>query len=293
MVRTHKKQESSRERKITYFKKESGACPVCDHPFQREELFQGRVNAGALTEELHREYTPMAAYGEVFPLVYPVTVCPNCYYSAFPADFPLAAKKPKKPLFEGISARIDSVANLFPTGLDFTSPRRLMEGAASYYLALQCYETFPDSASPVIKQGQCALRAAWLFKDLHDRLPGQNYDYIATVLYRKATFLYQRSLELDTRGKQALSSVKFLGPDSDTNYGYDGVIYVSGILELRYGQREDPLARDKKLDYLACAIAKMFGLGKKTKAKPGPLLEKARDLYDLIKAEIKRDPLED
>jgi uncharacterized protein (DUF2225 family) len=30
----------------------------------------------------------------------------------------------------------------------------------------------------------------------------------------------------------------------------------------------------------------MFGLGKKTKSKPGPLLDKARELYDRLKAEL-------
>ncbi len=31
----------------------------------------------------------------------------------------------------------------------------------------------------------------------------------------------------------------------------------------------------------------MFGVGKKTKAKPGPLLDMARDLYETIKKELK------
>jgi hypothetical protein len=40
-------------------------------------------------------------------------------------------------------------------------------------------------------------------------------------------------------------------------------------------------------------VAKMFGLGKKTKSKPGPLVDKVRDLYELLKAELKQDDDED
>jgi uncharacterized protein len=285
-VKIQKKQESSKERKVTYFRKESTVCPVCDKPFQREELFQGRVNAAEMTDELHRLYSPMAAYGEVQPLVYPATVCPNCYFATFPQDFDSMNPKLRPPLYDSIASRIDSVSALFPKGLDFASSRRLQEGAASYFLMMQCYEVFPDKDSPVIKQAIASIRAAWLFADLEKKLPGQNYDYVARLFMNKARFLYQRSIELDTRGKQSLQAVKFLGPDADNNYGYDGVIYLSAVLELKYGQREDPARRAKSLDYLACAIAKMFGLGKKTKAKPGPLLERARDIYDRIKVEL-------
>ncbi len=288
-----KKAETSKERKVTYFRKDSTICPVCDKPFQREELFQGRVNAADLTDELHRVYSPMAAYGAVYPLVYPMTVCPNCYFAALPTDFESLSPKLRQPLASGIAARIDSVTGLFPKGLDFASPRRLQEGAASYYLAMQCYELFPDKDSPVIKQAISAIRASWLFTDLDARLPGQNYDYISRLFINKARFLYQQAVELDTKGKQSLQAVKFLGPDADNNYGYDGVIYLCGILELKYGQRQDPAMRQKRLDYMACAIAKMFGLGKKTKAKPGPLLERARDLYERLKAELGGSTSED
>ncbi len=288
MKRNHKGLEPSKERKTTYFKKESTVCPVCDKPFQREELFQGRVNAGDLTEELHRLYSPTANYGEVYPLIYPVTVCPNCYFAALPSDFEKLNPKIQPELLERISARIDSVVNLFPSGLDFSSPRRLQEGAASYFLMMQSYESFPDRDSPVIKQAIAALRASWLFADMDRAYPKQNYDYIGIIFAKKATFLYQLALELDTKGKQALSAVKFLGPDTDSNFGYDGVLYLCSMLELKYGIREPAELREKKMDYFACAVAKMFGLGKKTKNKPGPLLDRARDLYERLKVESHR-----
>ena len=80
---------------------------------------------------------------------------------------------------------------------------------------------------------------------------------------------------------------EFFGPDIDKNYGYDGVIYLSGLLEYKYGQRDDIPARLKKLDENKRAIARIFGLGKSTKEKPGPLLEHSRNLYDNLTKELK------
>ena len=45
--------------------------------------------------------------------------------------------------------------------------------------------------------------------------------------------------------------------------------------------------RLKRMEYQKFALAKMFGLGKSSKSKPGPLLEAARDLYDALKIELK------
>ena len=37
----------------------------------------------------------------------------------------------------------------------------------------------------------------------------------------------------------------------------------------------------------------MFGIGRKSKAKPGPLVDKVRDLYEALKAELHQDEDED
>ena len=73
-----------------------------------------------------------------------------------------------------------------------------------------------------------------------------------------------------------------MGPDTDKNYGWDGVIYLCGLLEYKYGQREDEALRLKKLDESKIAIARIFGLGKTTKEKQGPLLEHSRNLYEAL-----------
>ncbi len=75
--------------KLTFFEKKQTVCPVCDGKFYREDLLSGggRLIASDLTPELRRLYEPSRKFGEVSPLVYPVTVCPTCYFSSFAADF--------------------------------------------------------------------------------------------------------------------------------------------------------------------------------------------------------------
>ena len=75
--------------RITYFSKDPIVCPVCGSKFFREDLLsgRGRLVAGDLTDELRRMYEPTQKYGELYPIVYSVTVCPVCYFAAFPQDF--------------------------------------------------------------------------------------------------------------------------------------------------------------------------------------------------------------
>ncbi|MDA8424730.1 MAG: DUF2225 domain-containing protein [Treponema sp.] len=293
MVRyVQKPEKDDKERKVTFISKETVHCPVCDSNFHREELFSGRVNAGELTDELHRTYIPMQAYGEVHPLVYDLTVCPSCWYAAFRSDFAAIPPKVVKPLADGIESRIAAAGRIFPSP-DFGSPRSLVEGAASHYLAMQCYEHFTKEYSPAIKQGISALRAAWLCGELDAKEPGQNYAYIARIFYGKARFLYRLALESEQKGKESLTAVKWLGPDTDKNYGYEGILYLHAMLELKYGPTSDEAKRLELLTDSKRTVAKMFGLGKKTKAKPGPLVDKVRDLYDKLKAELREADDED
>ena len=176
---------------------------------------------------------------------------------------------------------------------DFNSPRGLTEGAASYYLAMLCYERHSKEYSPAIKQGISALRSAWLCGYLHEKEPGENYAYAGRVLYGKARFLYRLAVELEQKGKEQLTTVKWLGPDTDKNYGFEGVLYLSAILELKYGPREDEAKRMELLDANKRTIAKMFGMGRKSKSKPGPLVDKVRDLYESLKRELHQDEDED
>jgi uncharacterized protein (DUF2225 family) len=283
-----KPEKEEKEKKVTFTAKELIKCPVCQADFHREELFTGRVNAGELTDELHRTYIPMAAYGEIHPLVYEITVCPSCWYAAFKPDFLELPQAARAGLSEGIAARVEAAQRVFDP-VDFSSPRGLVEGAASYYLALICYDSFTKEVAPTFKQGLCALRAAWLCKELEAKRPGENFGLAAELFYRKARFLYRLAVELETKGSERLSTLKWLGPDTDKSYGFEGVLYMSTVLELKYGPKGNPAARAELLSSGKRAIAKMFGLGHSSKNKPGPLLDKARDLFDILKAELKLD----
>ncbi len=272
---------------VTYIGKDSIHCPVCNTMFHREELVSGggRLIAGNLTDELRRLYEPSAKYGEIFPQIYSITVCPSCLYSSMQGDFLLISESTAKVLYQTMDNRFKSVKRLFPV-LDFSKNRNLTEGAASYYLAMLCYDHFEKKLSPTIKQGICALRAAWLFDELHKKIPTENYDYVKKLFYQKALFLYKQAIYLEQTGKETIASVKSFGPDIDKNYGYDGALYLSGLLEFKYGQRTDEQKRIETLEADKRSIAKIFGLGKFSKSKPGPLLEIARELYDSIRTEL-------
>ncbi len=279
---------------ITFLSKDQTECPICNSKFKREELKSGggRMIAGNLTDELRRLYEPSSKFGEIHPLVYTMTVCPKCHYSALPQDFCILDKESLGRIYERMQDRYESIKKLF-SKVNFASARTLAEGAASYYLAILCYELVDTKYSPTIKQGVCSLRAAWLFGDLGKKYPEENYSYISDLLYRKALFFYRRAVELESNGKEMIANMKSFGPDLDKNYGYDGVLYLSALLEYKYGSRTNPARREEMMNFQKRSLAKMFGLGKSTKNKPGPLLEHARALYDNIKLELNDDNEDD
>ena len=274
---------------ITYYTKQSVICPVCKKPFPREELLSGggRLIAGGLTDELRRTYEPSSKYGTIYPLSYSVAVCSSCNAAMFWNDMTsFNDAKTADVLYCSTSERMEIVKNIFPH-YDFKRDRTLLEGCAGYYLALLCYEKMPPSYSPTIKKAIICLRLAWLTDDLNKLYPNKNYDFIRDSFYKKSLFLYQEALNLEMEHKENITNVATFGPDLDKNYGYDGVIYLSCLLEYKYGQRSDINLRLKKLESCKHSIARIFGLGKSTKEKPGPLLEHSRDLYDKLNAELK------
>ncbi|MDR1374378.1 MAG: DUF2225 domain-containing protein [Treponema sp.] len=276
----------SEERKISFQSKEEYVCPACDYSFRREELLSGsgRLIAGVLTEELHRLYEPSAKYGEIHPLAYQATVCPECWFAAQDKDFLNMPIKNKLQVMNDRDRRAADTLSIF-SGIDFHRPRDLLEGAASQYLVLRCYDFFSREFSPTIKQGIAALRAGWLLDEMHKKFPGQHYDWLAALFKKKSQFFYNEAIKREQEGKEALSGVKNFGPDTDKNYSYEGALYLSALLKLKYGPA-DPAQRMESLKEAKRTIAKIFGLGKSSKAKPGPLLEHARNLYDNLNKEL-------
>ena len=273
--------------KLTFYQKQSTVCPVCDNTFHKEDLLSGggRMNAGDLTKELHREYRPTGKFGAVYPLLYPVTVCPSCFYAAYPSDFQNVSGERISRLKEEIGERKSVTKKIFP-GLDFQENRGLAEGIASYILGMMSYESASAGCAPTLKQALCCIRASWLSMDFHKEEPEDNYDYLAQILYRKAGYFYGRVVDLEQNGKESVEGIPHLGPDIDNNYGFDGVMYLAGYLEYKYGQRGNPERRGSQLKKARSTVSRIVGMGKSSKSKPSALLDMARDLHKAIKEEL-------
>jgi uncharacterized protein (DUF2225 family) len=274
---------------LTFFSKDETECPVCGAAFYREELRtgRGRLIAGELTEELRRLYEPSRKHGEVYPLIYPVVVCPDCYYSAFPADFHVSEGETIAALNDKREERQALVSPIFPE-LNFREHRSLAEGTAAYILATSSMDSFPSDKSPTIKRGLASLRAAWLANDMHRKYPEENYDYLSGILYNKARFFYTLAVDYEGTGKEGISEVGHLGPDLDKNYGYDGVLFISALLEYYHGSDEDVEKRVASLERAKRTVARIFGMGRASKNKPEVLLEKAKELHSAIGREVKQ-----
>ncbi len=274
---------------ISFYSKQRVMCPVCKKEFDKEEMLSGggRMIAGNLTEELRRLYEPSAKYGKVYPFLYSIGACPNCNTAFLWNDFKLINNA------ECLAAIADSeklrkqiVETIFPH-YNLKQERTLYDGAAAYYLALNCYEKVPAEFSPTIKKAQIALRLAWICDELNTECPDHNFDFISQTFYRKALFFYEEAVDFEADHTEDIAGIVNFGPDIDKNYGYDGVIYLCAMLEYKYGQKENIPERLKKLDQYKRNLARIFGLGKSSKSKPGPLLEHSRALYDKLSALLK------
>ncbi|MCL2472582.1 MAG: DUF2225 domain-containing protein [Treponema sp.] len=276
-----------KEAKVSYMSKEEYTCPLCETVFRREELHSGsgRLIAGILTDELHRLYEPSLKYGEVFPLIYQATVCPECWFAAMDRDFTDFAKLDKIRAQEDEGSRKADTKLIFP-GTDFHENRDIFSGTASLYLLIRNYDYFPKQFSPTIKQAIASLRAGWMLDEIDRKFPGQHYDWLALLFKKKALYFYSEALRREQCGKETLSALKIFGPDTDKNYGYEGALYLSALLSFKYGYLDNPELRVNNLGEAKRTIARIFGVGKSSKAKPGPLLEHARHLYDNIGKEL-------
>ena len=149
-----------------------------------------------------------------------------------------------------------------------------------------CYDLVALTKSPTFKRGLCGLRAAWLCGDLHRMEPGENWDYVQRLYYRKARFFFSISLDLEQAGNEKLDGVQSFGPDVDKNYGFEGFVYLAGLLEFRYGPRKDSERRVGSLEKARMAASRVFGFGKSSKERPTPILNHARDMFELMSQEL-------
>jgi uncharacterized protein (DUF2225 family) len=276
-----------RETRISFQSKEASICPVCGVTFHREELLTGggRLIAGDLTDELHRLYEPSARYGEVYPLAYQATVCPDCWFASTDPDFSALPKEGRGRATQDREDRKRDTLQIFPK-VDFNESRDLVSGAASLYLTLRCYDFYTKEFSPTIKQGITALRAGWLLDEMNAKYPAQHYDWLGMLFKKKAQFLYNEAIRREQSGIESLSSLKIFGPDTDKNYSYEGALYLCALLKSKYGPMSGIAQRAASLEDAKRTVAKIFGMGKFSKSKPGVLLESARALYDKLSKEL-------
>ena len=220
--------DSDKKPKLSYWSKTKCRCPVCQRDFAKEEMLtgSGRMNAGDLTDELHRNYIPSEKYGAVYPLIYSVGACPRCHVAFLWKDFEeITDKASIDALRDDDDNRKQKVSNIFPH-YDLEHERNLLDGAAMYYLALLSYEKVDLAYAPTFKRAMLSLRLAWICNHLNEAIPGYNYDYVAKLFYQKATFFYEQTMINETGRIETFASVSNFGPDIDKNYGYDGMIYL-------------------------------------------------------------------
>ncbi len=268
--------------KISYFSKNPLECPLCGTSFRKEEMLTGggRLIARDISDELRRRYEPGKKVGEVYPLVYPVTVCPQCLYAAYGEDFMHISCGHKEAALSQMSKRRHDIKLIFPI-IDFSKPRNLFTGTASYMLATGCYSFHGGERAPTFKKGLSCLRAAWLFDDLNGKYPAQGYDRISSMCYSKALVYYEKTIDLAQTGKERLDVVKNVGPDLDKNYGFQGILYITTLLIYKYGPKDT-----EKLQSAKRIISKVFGSGKSSRSKPGFILDKSKELYERIDEKI-------
>jgi len=281
-----------RELKVSFYSKKEYTCPSCGTLFHKEELLSGggRLIAGSLTSELHRLYEPSLKYGCVYPLAYQAVVCPECWFASMEADFPILPEAKIDEALENREGRKADALLIFPEA-DFYRPRTLMEGAASQYLTLRCYDYYPKQISPTIKQGLASIRTAWLLDELDKNFPKQHYNWLATLFRKKAQYFYNEALAREQSGIETMSGLKSYGPDTDKNYSYEGMLYLCAYLRYKYGPSQGSAERKTSLEEARRTIAKLFGMGKSSKDKPGAFLDQARKVYEAINKELEDSEL--
>ena len=281
-------EKEEKKKHITFYLKNDIKCPICGTDFKREEMLSGggRLIAGGITQELRRLYEPSKAFGKVNPVLYPVTVCPECYFSSLHEDFKKLKPKGIEKAKSNTIKRQGIIKRIFKA-LDFKQTRTTKHGAASYILAAECYDCFDKWVSPTIKKAISSLRAAWLFGDLEVEDPMADFGNLQNLFYKKALQYYVDVLVKQEKAEESFDGIKHLGPDTDVNYGYDGILFLIGSLTYKNSYQEKHTLRTiENLERAKRVVSKMFGFGKVSKDKPSVLIDMSRDIYEEIAKKI-------
>ncbi len=271
-------------KKITFRQKNATVCPVCRNEFFREEMFTGggRLIADKLTDELRMTYKENKKWGRIYPLSYLLNVCPNCLFTAYPKDFNDVTDDEVMKI-QGMSSARKNAVNKFFGDIDFNQDRNLLMGGASFMLAVDCYNLRRKNVAPTFKKAVSSIRGAWLFSDLAEQYPERPYKKMSLFFYKKAYEYYFSVLELIQSGGEPADAAGNMGPDSDKNWGYEGILYLSAILTVKFGAIEkDPAKRTENFRRSKMYLSRLFGMGKSSRSTPSDLIEKTRMLYEKI-----------
>ena len=275
---------AQQSKKASFRAKENTACPICEEIHQKENMFQGggRLIAGRLTQDLRRLYEKNKKFGRINPNDYVLAVCPKCLYASFPKDWNTIPPQD-----------IDRIKNTAPDRrvflekilgpLDFKEDRNLVLGAASYLLSIDCYQLRAPQVAPTPKKAVSAIRAAWYFDDLNTEFPDMSFDKIRDVLYQRAATWYGITLEIMQSGSEPIDSAAgMLGPDTDNNWGFDGVVFLNAYLTMKFKDQMGDTP-DKILNLLVRAkrmLARLYGSGKSSKSNPSMIIDMSKELYE-------------
>ncbi|GMT50114.1 MAG: membrane protein [bacterium] len=274
---------------FTFFPKNPTECPLCQTEFYHEELRSGggRLIAGKLTEDLRRLYEDNKKFGVIIPMIYAVTVCPECYYAVLDEDFNSIGKSREK-LLENQTARTSLVQQLCP-GIDYRQVRNIEHGLLGYILAVDCYKLMDKRQSPTLKRGICSLRISWLASDMARHYKEPVFSTMKQIFYRKAAKYYGLALGYSQTGAEPFDGTRHIGPDTDKNWGYDGFLYLAGLLNYKLAESDKNLERKGKT-YIKIRriMGKLYGRGQASKDKPTIILSNAKDIYDDLRKSIKQ-----
>ena len=275
---------SQQSKKASFRAKENSVCPICDEIHQKENMFQGggRLIAGKLTQDLRRLYEKNKKFGRINPNDYVISVCPKCLYASLQKDWSMLSGVEIDKLKSNAPQRREFLEKILGP-VDFKEERNIVLGAGSYLLAVDCYQNRGPTCAPSPKKAVCAIRGAWFFDDLNTEYPGLNFDKIRDILYQRAATWYGITLEIMQSGSEPIDSVAgMLGPDTDNNWGFDGVVYLNAYLTMKFKEQMGE-TQEKKLDLLVRAkrmLARLYGSGKSSKSKPSVIIDMSKELYE-------------
>ena len=269
---------------ISYRLKDANYCPICSTEFRYEMLLsgRGRLIVQSITDELRRTYKPNQKYGRVYPQAYSIMTCPKCLYSSFADDFSDLVDNEVHSMRNSKEQREGKIEKIFG-GLSFYDDRNLVSGAASYLLALDCYQKRGNQIAPSPKKAICSLRGAWLCHDIDIMFPNYGFAKVREVLYARAAKYYMSTLKTIEIGKEPHEQfTKLLGPDTDKNWGFDGVIYMVSCLSYKYANTICPDQEERKQLILRARrnLSRIYGHGKVSKFRPSVIVNLAKELHE-------------